>query len=296
MKQQLVRNMARLVLSAVIAVIAVTALAVMSPQGIQAGSPAGATTCGPVVYVTRGDSLSLIASRCGTSVQALLRANPSIWHPDIIFVGQALNVPGAIQAPTPVPTPVTGNGSTIYVVQRGDTLYSIANRFSTTVTDLMILNPNIRSGHWIYVGQRLRVPQSGNTSNWLTYESSRHGFKFRYPANWKLTAEVAAPGQNNDRETVTLFQPGYGVPGKFTRIFVYAGKNGYVMRSPQCDSTPVIQGVTACRSSYYGPQSPPQELLTFEKGGSYFSMQLVYEQSSDIPVYNQVLTTFQFTR
>lgn len=296
MKQQLVRNTVRLVLSAVIAVITVTALAVMSPQGIQASSPGGATTCGPVVYVTRGDSLSLIASRCGTSVQALLRANPSIWHPDMIFVGQALSIPGAVQAPTPVPTPVTGNGNPIYVVQRGDTLYSIANRFSTTVTDLMILNPNIRNGNWIYVGQRLRVPPSGNTSNWLTYESTRHGFKFLYPASWKLTAEVAPPGQNNDKETVTLFQPGYGVPGKFTRIFIYAGKNGYVMQSPRCDSTAVIQGVTACRSSYFGPQNPPQELVTFQKGGSFFSMQIVYEQSSDIQVYNEVLTGLQFTR
>lgn len=53
-----------------------------------------------------------------------------------------------------------GSGTTIYVVQRGDTLARIAARYSTTVNTLMQLN-NIRNPNLIYVGQRLRVPAPG---------------------------------------------------------------------------------------------------------------------------------------
>jgi hypothetical protein len=52
---------------------------------------------------------------------------------------------------------------TIYVVQRGDTLYSLARRFGTTVDALMQLN-NIANPNQIYVGQRLRIPSSTTTS------------------------------------------------------------------------------------------------------------------------------------
>ncbi len=48
---------------------------------------------------------------------------------------------------------------TIYVIQRGDTLYSLAHRFGTTVDALMRLN-NISNSNQIYVGQRLRVPNA----------------------------------------------------------------------------------------------------------------------------------------
>ncbi len=46
-----------------------------------------------IVYVAPGDSLALIAQRNGTTVSALLAANPSITNPDLVFVGQAIIIP-----------------------------------------------------------------------------------------------------------------------------------------------------------------------------------------------------------
>ncbi len=44
-----------------------------------------------------------------------------------------------------------------YTVVRGDTLWEIAQRYGTTVTRLLQLNPNISNPNLILVGQRVRV-------------------------------------------------------------------------------------------------------------------------------------------
>ncbi len=51
--------------------------------------------------------------------------------------------------------------STTYTVQRGDTLYSLARRFNTTVQTIM--SANKLTGTTIYIGQRLVIP--GSASN-----------------------------------------------------------------------------------------------------------------------------------
>ena len=44
-----------------------------------------------------------------------------------------------------------------YTIQRGDTLYSIAAQFHTTVAMLMSLNPHIKYPDWITVGETIRI-------------------------------------------------------------------------------------------------------------------------------------------
>ncbi|MCX6047733.1 MAG: LysM domain-containing protein [Chloroflexi bacterium] len=62
----------------------------------------------------------------------------------------------SVQA-APLATSALQVSTGLYVVQRGDTLYSIARRFATTVQTLMDLN-GISNANRIYVGQQLRVP------------------------------------------------------------------------------------------------------------------------------------------
>jgi len=99
--------------------------------------------------VLRGDTLYSIARRFGVTVQAIVQAN-GLLNPNLIFAGQSLWIPGGSGSPT---------GAIIYVVQRGDTLYSIARRYGTTVYALMVAN-GLR-GTTIYVGQRLVIPGTG---------------------------------------------------------------------------------------------------------------------------------------
>src|SRR5437763_1614574 len=53
------------------------------------------------ITVQSGDTLSALASQYGTSVDALVEANPEISDPDFIQVGQQLNIPGADGSPPP---------------------------------------------------------------------------------------------------------------------------------------------------------------------------------------------------
>ena len=65
--------------------------------------------------------------------------------------GSASRTPVASPTPTPRPTPL------VHVVQRGETLTSIARRYHVTVADLAAIN-RIKDPNLIVVGQRLTIP------------------------------------------------------------------------------------------------------------------------------------------
>ncbi|HET9587231.1 MAG TPA: LysM peptidoglycan-binding domain-containing protein [Anaerolineales bacterium] len=100
--------------------------------------PAG----GQIYYAQRGDTLRKIAAKFNTTVDAILKANPRITNPNLIYVGQAITIP---------------SGASTYIIQRGDTLRIIAGKFGTTVDALLALNPGIRNPNLIYAGQIIRV-------------------------------------------------------------------------------------------------------------------------------------------
>jgi peptidoglycan endopeptidase LytE len=93
-------------------------------------------------YVKKGDTLRKIAEAFGTTVDTLLKLNPGIKNPNLIYVGQALKVPAA---------------ATSYIVQKGDTLRIIAAKYGTTVDALLKLNPDIKNPNLIYVGQIIKI-------------------------------------------------------------------------------------------------------------------------------------------
>jgi LysM repeat protein len=57
-----------------------------------------------------------------------------------------------------IPSTETGNGQTIYYVQRGDTLFKITQRFGTTVNQLLEANPQITNASLIFPGERILIP------------------------------------------------------------------------------------------------------------------------------------------
>jgi murein DD-endopeptidase MepM/ murein hydrolase activator NlpD len=105
------------------------------------------------VYVVQlDDTLSAIASRYDTTVQALVQAN-GIKDPNLIHPGQRLVIPSA--SPTPEPT----TREQVHVVQRGETLYRIAQRYGTTVQALVAAN-NLANPNLIHWGQKLILPSA----------------------------------------------------------------------------------------------------------------------------------------
>ena len=53
--------------------------------------------------------------------------------------------------------PSDSNQSDIYVVQSGDSLWSISQKFDTTIDAIMKLNPQITNANYIYVGEEIKI-------------------------------------------------------------------------------------------------------------------------------------------
>lgn len=115
----------------------------------QATKPAESDT-----YTVRsGDTLSGIASRYGTTYQALAALN-GIVNPNLIYPGQVLQLPKSTSAPAPsAPAPAEEE---TYTVQPGDSLSEIATAHGTTYQALAALN-GISNPNLIYPGQVLRL-------------------------------------------------------------------------------------------------------------------------------------------
>ena len=101
------------------------------------------------IYIVKaGDSLWSIANRYGTTVSILKQLNG--LTSDNLSIGQKLYLPN--QGSEEKPENVT------YVVKSGDSLYTIARKYNTTVNDLMNLNQLKTS--LLSIGQVLKIPNS----------------------------------------------------------------------------------------------------------------------------------------
>ena len=97
--------------------------------------------------VRKGDTLYKIAEQFNTTVSELKRLNN--LTSDVLQIGQRLLIYERLIPETP---------SIIYTVQKGDTLYKIAEQFNTTVSELKRLN-NLTSDT-LQIGQQLIIPKS----------------------------------------------------------------------------------------------------------------------------------------
>lgn len=193
--------------------------------------------------VAAGESLSVIARRYGTTVQALADAN-GLKSPYPIRIGQVLRVPvaagsasvttaatttaaGAAASPgmaqpvrteTPAPAP-GGSGTqaparpgaprtTVHTVAAGETLWSIATKYGVTVATVLGSNA-LTDPNRLQPGMKLRVPDRNGVFHTVKSGESLNAIASRYGV-----APSAIAGANPDLqgETVVagseLFIPG----------------------------------------------------------------------------------------
>ncbi len=106
--------------------------------------------------VAWGETLYSIARAYGVAPQAIARAN-GIGINSWVYAGQQLTIPGGgNSAAATVETP-----SGYYTVRAGDTLFSIASRYSVTVDRIASMN-NLPANGLIYVGWTLKIPSAAS--------------------------------------------------------------------------------------------------------------------------------------
>lgn len=108
--------------------------------------------------VQRGDNLSAIAKKYGTTVQELVNIN-HIQNPDLIYPGEKLRI---LTNSTKPGNEERGTGSIIYTVHRGNTLSQIAKIYNVSIEHIVELN-DIKNPNLIYPGQKLRITESNIT-------------------------------------------------------------------------------------------------------------------------------------
>ncbi len=115
------------------------------------------STSGNTYTVKSGDSLWSIANKYNTTVNELKSLNNLTSNN--LSVGQVLKVPGSSGSTggTVIPTDNT------YTVKSGDSLWSIANKFNTTVNELMKLN-NLSNSN-LSVGQVLKIKEGSSSGS-----------------------------------------------------------------------------------------------------------------------------------
>ena len=104
---------------------------------------------GNIKYVVKaGDSLWAIANKFNTTVDAIMMLNN--MTSTSLSIGQQLLIPGENVEPSPPA------GNIVYVVKSGDSLWSIAKKFETTVDELVRINKLTSTN--LAIGQQLFVP------------------------------------------------------------------------------------------------------------------------------------------
>jgi membrane-bound lytic murein transglycosylase D len=162
--------------------------------------------------IRRGDNLSSIARKYRTTV-AYLRDLNDLTRGKTLSVGTKIQVPDrtplrerkdrrTIQASADKSEKTNSAGRTVsnemeslengrfYVVQNGDSLFSIAQRYNTTVSELKKIN-NIRRGRNLRVGLRLKLPEEAKNTLINKRNIHRQQSKFHVVKRGENLTEIA---------------------------------------------------------------------------------------------------------
>ncbi len=180
----------------------IVVVAILAASFASTGSALAWGGCASYITVQWGDTLSGLASLCGTTVEAIRAANPGLgWW---AYAGQVLYMPTGYTAPVYYPPSYSYGGA--YVVQYGDTLGTIAARQGVSVSSILAANPQIWNASLIYVGQVINLPsyaaapayytvQRGDTLRIIAsmYGTSVYSLQLLNPAVYN--ANLIYPGQ-----------------------------------------------------------------------------------------------------
>lgn len=145
-----------------------------------------------IIYVVKsGDNLYNIAKAYNTTVNDIKSFNN--LSSDKLSIGQIIKIPESTSIVTPSEDEVI-NEESVYVVKKGDTLYSIAKMFNTTVDNLKELNSIVTD--ILTIGTKLIIP-GGNLLSDIIIHTVKKGDSLWSLANKYNTTVDAIKQLNN---------------------------------------------------------------------------------------------------
>lgn len=128
-----------------------------------------------------------------------------------------------------------------------------------------------------------------------TFTSSLYGYQVSYPADWTIQINTSVPaGAGSDPEYVTL-TPNAGSNLPRIQVEVLTGTppmTGY----ENCDRNFVFRSLPACKISQPAGQNPAAEIFVFQKDKANFFIALQYEDKNSLQLFDDFMTSFQFTQ
>ena len=141
--------------------------------------------------VKSGDSLWSISKKFGITVDELKQANNLTSN--LLSIGQNLLIP----------TKESETTTDEYIVQKGDTLYGIANKFNTTVDNLKSIN-NLTTDS-LSIGQVLKLPSSSTIST-DTYTVKSGDSLYAIAKKYNTTVDTLKSLNNLTSNTLSIGQ------------------------------------------------------------------------------------------
>ena len=165
-----------------------------------------------IYTVKKGDSLWKIANKYNTTVEKLKSANN--LKTNTLSVGQKLVIPSISISP---------EVSDTYIVQKGDNLWSIANKFNMTVSELKNLN-NL-TNNLLSIGQVLKIKDSSNNGK-TTYTVQKGDSLWVIANKYGITTEELKSYNNLTSNLLSIGQVLKIPQGKTSTENIYTVKKG----------------------------------------------------------------------
>lgn len=150
--------------------------------------------------VKKGDTLWNIAKKFGISVNELKAANN--LSSNSLAIGQSLFIPNQENENTPT-------SSVTYTVKSGDTLYSIARKYNTTVAKIKSLN-NLTNNN-LSVGQTLKISEGSsqnqdNSENKVVYTVKKGDNLYAIAQRYNVTVDAIKKANNLGSNLLSIGQ------------------------------------------------------------------------------------------